>query len=90
MFEEDLRHLDPGTNTTDPSAFCSPFLVNALLAAACVSCGCVGVLPMYLTRDSYILPMKRLSPTREIQLAGEQSLPGKRDDYSLLKWELLH
>lgn len=37
IFEEDLKNLDP-TTTGAPSElrFCSPFLVNALLAVSCV------------------------------------------------------
>jgi hypothetical protein len=36
MFEEDLVN-DPQVSNRDSHAFCSPFLVNALLALGCVS-----------------------------------------------------
>ena len=40
MFEEDLKSLDPlppSSSPPDMLLFCSPFLVNALLAVSCVS-----------------------------------------------------
>jgi hypothetical protein len=36
LFEEDLVNHDPRTGTTNTQAFCSSFLVNALLALSCV------------------------------------------------------
>ena len=38
IFEENLVGLDPDSANDDPGAFCSRFLVNALLAVSCVSC----------------------------------------------------
>lgn len=37
MFERDMRSLDPNSARPPEIAFCTPFLVNALLALACVS-----------------------------------------------------
>jgi hypothetical protein len=40
IFEEDLKSLDPSSPSSSPPdmlLFCSPFLVNALLAVSCVS-----------------------------------------------------
>lgn len=37
LFEEDLLHGDARASTPDKHTFCSPFLVNALLALGCVS-----------------------------------------------------
>ncbi|KAJ4247770.1 hypothetical protein NW762_012979 [Fusarium torreyae] len=37
VFEEDLKNLDPNTTSTSSQLhFCSPFLVNALLAVSCL------------------------------------------------------
>ncbi|KAH7237907.1 hypothetical protein B0J15DRAFT_503142, partial [Fusarium solani] len=36
IFEEDLRFLNPSSNPPDLLHFCSPFLVNALLAVSCL------------------------------------------------------
>lgn len=37
MFEEDMRTLDPSANHDGELVFCSPLLINALLALSCVS-----------------------------------------------------
>ena len=37
IFEEDIVALDPSSDNDRPNQFCSRFLVNALLAASCVS-----------------------------------------------------
>jgi hypothetical protein len=37
MFEEDMRNLDFESTHQDELRFCSPFLVNAILALSCVS-----------------------------------------------------
>ncbi|KAJ3453761.1 hypothetical protein MRS44_018393 [Fusarium solani] len=37
IFEEDLKSLDPPSSQPHALCFCSPFLVNALLAVSCIS-----------------------------------------------------
>jgi hypothetical protein len=36
MFEMDMKQLDPATVHLEELCFCSPFLVNALLAYSCI------------------------------------------------------
>jgi hypothetical protein len=40
VFEEDILSLDPSSADSDSGAFCSKFLINAILAVSCV-CYCL-------------------------------------------------
>jgi hypothetical protein len=71
MFEEDMKSQDPDSSQSDDFCFCSPLLVNAMLALSCVRIIRRAVMQSpLLIRGSYILQMKQPTSSPTIRSQG--------------------
>ncbi|RKK65497.1 hypothetical protein BFJ63_vAg16979 [Fusarium oxysporum f. sp. narcissi] len=74
MFEEDLQNLDPTSVSNGALRFCSPFLVNALLAVGC----------MYTTNSAtYSVPSKEFTRGEAFAKEARRLLVLERSETSL-------